>query len=73
MHAVRPRLHLPLFRHDSEKQAVLEDAVVLASDKKTANLEDLLPLLEQVASAGSRCCSWPRTSMARSINRSISR
>ncbi len=43
----------PYFVTDSEKmEAVLEDALVLLSDRKVAILQDLLPLLEQIAKSG---------------------
>jgi chaperonin GroEL len=43
----------PYFVTDAEKmEAVLEDALVLLSDRKIGVLKDLLPLLEQVAQSG---------------------
>jgi chaperonin GroEL len=43
----------PYFITDPAKmEAVLEDALILLSDKKIGILKDLLPLLEQVAQAG---------------------
>ena len=43
----------PYFITDTEKmEAVLEDALVLLSDRKISSLKDLLPLLEQVAKIG---------------------
>jgi len=43
----------PYFVTDPEKmEAVLEDALVLLSDRKVAILKDLLPLLEQIAKSG---------------------
>jgi chaperonin GroEL len=36
-------------------EAVLEDAYVLIYEKKIANLPDLLPLLNKIATAASRC------------------
>lgn len=43
----------PYFISDSEKmQAVLEDAFVLLCDQKVSLLQDLIPLLEEVAKAG---------------------
>ncbi len=38
--------------HAEKMEAVLEDALVLLSDRKVGSLKDLLPLLEQVAKAG---------------------
>ena len=35
-----------------EREAVLEDALILIHEKKISNLKDVLPLLERVASAG---------------------
>jgi chaperonin GroEL len=44
----------PYFVTDPERlEAVLEDAFVLVCDRKLNNLHDLVPLLEQVAKAGS--------------------
>jgi chaperonin GroEL len=44
----------PYFATDPEKmEAVLEDALILLCDKKINLLQDLLPLLEQVAKTGS--------------------
>ena len=43
----------PYFITNPEKmEAVLEDAAVLICDKKIGNLKDLIPLLEQIAKAG---------------------
>jgi chaperonin GroEL len=43
----------PYFITNPEKmEAILEDAVILLSDRKIGNLNDLLPLLDQVAKAG---------------------
>ncbi|HEY3067603.1 MAG TPA: chaperonin GroEL [Methylomirabilota bacterium] len=43
----------PYFATDAERmEAVLEDAVVLIHEKKISVMKDLLPLLEQVAQAG---------------------
>jgi len=43
----------PYFITDAEKmEAVLEDPLVLISDRKISSLKDLLPLLEQVSKAG---------------------
>jgi chaperonin GroEL len=36
-------------------ECVLEDAYILIHEKKISNLKDLLPLLEKVARAASRC------------------
>jgi chaperonin GroEL len=43
----------PYFITDAEKmEAVLEDALVLISDRKISALKDLIPLLEQIAKGG---------------------
>ena len=43
----------PYFVTDSEKmQAILEDVLILLHEKKIGSLNDLLPLLEQVAKSG---------------------
>jgi chaperonin GroEL len=43
----------PYFINNAEKQmSILDNPYVLLSDKKIANIRDLLPLLEQVAKAG---------------------
>jgi chaperonin GroEL len=43
----------PYFVTDPESmEAVLEDAVILISEKKISSMRDILPLLEQVAKAG---------------------
>jgi chaperonin GroEL len=43
----------PYFVTNSEKMtAVLEDALILISEKKVSNMQDLVPLLEQVARMG---------------------
>jgi chaperonin GroEL len=43
----------PYFITDAEKmEAVMEDVLVLLSDRKISSLKDLLPLLEQVAKVG---------------------
>ncbi len=43
----------PYFVTDPEKmEAVLEDALILITDKKIAVMKDLIPLLEQIARAG---------------------
>ena len=57
-HAVRPRLSSPYFITNPEKmEAVMEDALVLISDRKIGVLKDLLPLLDEVVKAGRRCWS----------------
>jgi chaperonin GroEL len=43
----------PYFVTEPEKmEAVLEDAVILVSDRKITNLNDLVPLLEEIAKGG---------------------
>ena len=43
----------PYMATDTEKmEAVLDDAVILITDKKISNIQDILPLLEEVVKAG---------------------
>ena len=43
----------PYMATDTEKmEAVLDDALILITDKKISNIQDLLPLLEQIVKAG---------------------
>jgi chaperonin GroEL len=43
----------PYMATDSDKmEAVLDDALILITDKKISNIQDLLPLLEQVVQSG---------------------
>ena len=53
-HAVRPRLSVALLRDRcrSAWKCVLEDPYILIHEKKISNMKDLLPLLEQIARAG---------------------
>ncbi len=45
----------PYMVTDTEKmEAVLDDAIILITDKKLASIQDLLPLLEQVVQAGKK-------------------
>ena len=45
----------PYMVTDTEKmEAVLDDALVLITDKKISNIQDLLPLLEQIVQAGKK-------------------
>jgi chaperonin GroEL len=47
----------PYFVTDSEKmRAVVEDALVLIYEKKIATMNDLLPVLEQIAKSGKGSC-----------------
>ena len=48
------RGHLsPYMATDTEKmEAVLEDALILITDKKVTNIQEILPLLEQIVKAG---------------------
>ena len=40
---------------DTDKmEAVLDDAVILITDKKISNIQDLLPLLEQIVQSGKK-------------------
>ena len=41
---------------DTDKmEAVLDDPYILITDKKLSNVQDLLPLLEQIVQAGRSC------------------
>jgi len=52
-HAVRPRLHLPLFRHHADKMRVeMDDVYILIYEKKLSSLNELLPLLEAIVQTG---------------------
>ena len=43
----------PYMATDTEKmEAVLDDALILITDKKISNIQDILPLLEQIVKAG---------------------
>ncbi len=45
----------PYMVTDSEKmEAVIEDAMILITDKKISNIQEILPLLEQVVQAGGK-------------------
>ena len=45
----------PYMATDTEKmEAVLDDALILITDKKVTNIQEILPLLEQVVKAGDR-------------------
>ncbi|MBR6917500.1 MAG: chaperonin GroEL, partial [Clostridia bacterium] len=45
----------PYMATDTEKmEAVLDDALVLITDKKISNIQDLLPLLEQIVQSGKK-------------------
>ena len=45
----------PYMATDNEKmEAVLDDALILITDKKISNIQDLLPLLEQIVKAGKK-------------------
>ena len=45
----------PYMVTDSEKmEAILDDAVILITDKKISNIQDLLPLLEQIVKTGKK-------------------
>ena len=48
-------LHSAYMATDMEKmEAVLEDPYILITDKKISNIQDILPLLEQVVQSGAR-------------------
>ena len=43
----------PYMATDTEKmEAVLDDALILITDKKVTNIQEILPLLEQIVKAG---------------------
>ena len=45
----------PYMATDTEKmEAVIDDALILITDKKISNIQDILPLLEQVVQAGGK-------------------
>ena len=45
----------PYMATDTDKmEAVLDDAYILITDKKSSNIQDLLPLLEQIVQAGKK-------------------
>ena len=45
----------PYFATDTDKmEAVLDDALILVTDKKISNIQDLLPLLEQIVQSGKK-------------------
>ena len=45
----------PYMATDTDKmEAVLDDAVILITDKKISNIQDILPLLEQILQAGKK-------------------
>ena len=45
----------PYMVTDADKmEAVMDDALILVTDKKISNIQDLLPLLEQIVKAGDR-------------------
>ena len=45
----------PYMVTDTEKmEAVLDDAVILITDKKIANIQEILPILEQIVNAGKK-------------------
>ncbi len=45
----------PYFATDTDKmESVLDDCLILVTDKKISNIQDLLPLLEQIVQAGKK-------------------
>ena len=45
----------PYMATDTDKmEAVLDDALILITDKKLSNIQDILPLLEQIVQAGKK-------------------
>ncbi len=54
-YAAGPGYITPYMVTDTEKmEAVLDDALILLTDKKISSIQDLLPILEQVAQSGRR-------------------
>ena len=47
----------PYMATDTEKmEAVLDDALVLITDKKISNIQEILPLLEEIVKTGQKLC-----------------
>ena len=45
----------PYMATDTDKmEAVLDDALILITDKKISNIQEILPLLEQIVQAGKK-------------------
>ena len=45
----------PYFATDTDKmEAILDDCLILVTDKKISNIQDLLPILEQIVQSGKR-------------------
>ena len=56
----------PYFVTDQERmEAVLDDPYILIANQKIGNVQDVLPLLNQVMQSNKRSSSSPRTSRAR--------
>lgn len=56
----------PYMCTDTDKmEAVIDDALILITDKKISNIQDLMPLLEQIVKTGKSLLSSPRMSKAR--------
>ena len=54
-YAVRPWIHFRIYVHRYEKmEATLDDPYILITDKKIANINDILPLLEQIVKTGAK-------------------
>jgi chaperonin GroEL len=61
----------PYFVTNTEKMvAELENPAILVTEKKISSMQDIIPLLEQVAREGRPSSSSPRTSRARRSRRS---
>lgn len=63
----------PYMATDTDKmEAVIDDAVILITDKKISNIQEILPLLEQIVQAGKNSSSSPRISKAKLLRRLFS-
>ena len=57
----------PYMVTDSEKmEAVIDDAYILITDKKISNIQEILPLLEQIVKAGKKLAHHRRRGRGRS-------
>lgn len=58
----------PYMVTDTEKmEAVLDDALILITDKKISAIQDLLPLLEQIVQSAKSFSLLPRTLRAKPL------
>jgi chaperonin GroEL len=63
----------PYMATDTEKmEAVLDDAVILITDKKISNIQEILPLLEEVSKPAASSSLLLRMSKAKLLQRSFS-